>query len=63
MVIGIIGAMEEEVESLLKDMQDYKETNKAGMVFYAGGLCERSRIKRINVWVDIALHWFEFKPR
>lgn len=43
-MLGIIGAMEEEVESLLKEMQDYKETNKAGMVFYAGKLCEKDVI-------------------
>ncbi|MBQ4523934.1 MAG: 5'-methylthioadenosine/adenosylhomocysteine nucleosidase [Lachnospiraceae bacterium] len=43
-MLGIIGAMEEEVESLLKEMQDYKETNKAGMTFYAGTLCGKDVI-------------------
>lgn len=43
-MIGIIGAMEEEVEFLLKEMKDYKESIKAGMTFYAGTLCEKDVI-------------------
>ncbi|MBQ3513029.1 MAG: 5'-methylthioadenosine/adenosylhomocysteine nucleosidase [Lachnospiraceae bacterium] len=43
-MLGIIGAMEEEVESLLKEMQDYKERKKAGMIFYAGTLCGKEVI-------------------
>lgn len=43
-MLGIIGAMEEEVEALLKEMKDYKETTKAGMVFYAGTLCQKEVI-------------------
>ena len=34
--LGIIGAMEEEVETLLQLMEDKKETEKAGSVFYDG---------------------------
>ena len=34
--LGIIGAMEEEVETLLQLMEEKKETEKAGSVFYDG---------------------------
>ena len=43
-MLGIIGAMEEEVEIFLKEMKDYKETNKAGMAFYSGTLGEKEVI-------------------
>ncbi|MGL5257535.1 MAG: 5'-methylthioadenosine/adenosylhomocysteine nucleosidase, partial [Proteocatella sp.] len=38
MVIGIIGAMSEEVESLKKEMQLESKTTKASMDFYKGKL-------------------------
>lgn len=38
MKLGIIGAMEEEVESLLEQMQDRASTEKAGSTFYTGRL-------------------------
>ena len=38
--LGIIGAMEEEVETLLQLMEEKKETEKAGSVFYDGILEE-----------------------
>lgn len=36
---GIIGAMEEEVKSLVINMQDVVETHRAGTVVYNGKLC------------------------
>ena len=36
MKLGIIGAMEQEVETLLSVMTDKKETEKAGSIFYEG---------------------------
>ena len=38
-MIGIIGAMEEEVAGLKAKMQDVRTTERAGMVFYTGMLC------------------------
>lgn len=66
-MLGIIGAMEEEVESFLKEMQDYKETNKAGMTFYAGTLCEKeviivkSGIGKVNMAMCTQILIDEFK--
>ena len=44
MMLGIIGAMDEEVESLLQEMKEYKETKKAGMSFFNGKLCGKDVI-------------------
>ena len=41
MIIGIIGAMEEEVSILKQDMKIEEMVTHAGMVFYKGKLCER----------------------
>lgn len=38
--LGIIGAMQVEIESLLGDMKDTRETKKAGSTFYEGKLEE-----------------------
>ena len=38
MVLGIISAMTEELELLLKDMDIKEETKKANMTFYRGSL-------------------------
>lgn len=37
-VIAIIGAMDEEIELFFKEMQEIKETYKAGITFYTGVL-------------------------
>ncbi|MDK2802938.1 MAG: 5'-methylthioadenosine/adenosylhomocysteine nucleosidase [Oscillospiraceae bacterium] len=53
-VIGIIGAMDEEVELLKNQMKIKKETNLAGMTFYEGELSSknivlvRSGIGKVN---------------
>ncbi len=39
MKTAIIGAMEEEVKSLVANMQDVVETHRAGTVVYSGKLC------------------------
>ena len=38
-MIGIIGAMEEEVTALKEEMQDAVITEHASMTFYKGKLC------------------------
>ena len=38
MKIGIIGAMQEEVESLISSMENVKKKTKASMDFYEGRL-------------------------
>lgn len=56
-MIGIIGAMEEEVEQLAARMEEMKETHKAQMVFKAGKLSGkdvvivRSGIGKVNAAV------------
>lgn len=42
MRIGIIGAMDEEIKSLVANMQDIVETHRAGTVVYSGRLCGKS---------------------
>ena len=39
MILGIIGAMSEELEILLKDMELEKVEEKAKMKFHKGRLC------------------------
>ena len=57
MVIGIIGAMEEEVAKLKTEMTDVKQTSKAGMDFLKGKLYDkdvvvvRSGIGKVNAAV------------
>jgi len=41
MIIGIIAAMAEELEILLKDLVIEKKTEKANMIFYKGNLYEK----------------------
>lgn len=66
-MLGIIGAMEEEVESLLKEMKDYKETKKAGMSFFSGSLCGKdvivvkSGIGKVNMAMCTQILIDEFK--
>ncbi|MDE7327985.1 MAG: 5'-methylthioadenosine/adenosylhomocysteine nucleosidase [Lachnospiraceae bacterium] len=43
-MVGIIGAMEEEVEKLTAQMEDVTVTHKAGMAFHAGTLCGRDAV-------------------
>ena len=56
-MIGIIGAMEEEVEKLTAQMEDVKITQKAGMAFHSGKLCGkravvvRSGIGKVNAGI------------
>ena len=38
MILGVISAMTEELELLLKDMSIQEETKKANMTFYRGTL-------------------------
>lgn len=40
-VIAIIGAMDEEIELFHKEMQQMKETHKAGITFYSGVLFDQ----------------------
>lgn len=40
-MIGIIGAMEEEVAGLKAHMKDVRTEERAGMVFYTGTLCRK----------------------
>ncbi|WP_195266727.1 MULTISPECIES: 5'-methylthioadenosine/adenosylhomocysteine nucleosidase [unclassified Clostridium] len=44
MILGIISAMAEELELLLKDMSIEKETKKANMTFYKGTLGDKNII-------------------
>lgn len=44
MILGIISAMTEELELLLKDMEIKEETKKANMTFYRGTLGEKNII-------------------
>ena len=44
MVIGIIGAMEEEVSMLIDAMEEKTESNFAGMTFYQGGLRKKNTV-------------------
>ena len=44
MVLGIISAMAEELELLLKDMSIEEETKKANMTFYKGTLGDKNII-------------------
>ena len=54
MVIGIIGAMEEEVRNLREQMKEVERIEKASMQFYKGNLCGqevvlvRSGIGKVN---------------
>ena len=41
MIIGIIGAMEEEVQSLIDEMQVESKTEKANMCFNKGRIFEK----------------------
>ena len=41
MIIGIIGAMEEEVAALKQDMETEEKKEIAGMMFHRGRLCEK----------------------
>ena len=43
-MIGIIGAMEEEVQSLYEKMQDIEKIEKASMQFYKGKLCGKEAV-------------------
>ncbi len=40
-LIGIVGAMGEEVDAFIKDMEVESEKEYAGMTFYRGWLCEK----------------------
>ena len=58
-MIGIIGAMEEEVAALKSEMADAKVTEFASMTFYKGTLCGkdtvvvRSGIGKVNGYTHI----------
>jgi len=39
MKLGIIGAMRQEIETLLSHLENCSETQRAGSVFYEGSLC------------------------
>ena len=43
-MIGIIGAMEEEVAALKSEMADAKVTEFASMTFYKGTLCGKDTV-------------------
>ena len=43
-MIGIIGAMEEEVAALKSEMADAKVTEFASMTFYKGTLCGKDAV-------------------
>ena len=43
-VVGIIGAMDEEVEILINKMNNKSSINKAGMVYYKGELASKNVI-------------------
>lgn len=60
-MIGIIGAMEEEVAELKKDMQIEETTEQAGMVFCKGTLggkdvvIVRSGIGKVNAGICVQI--------
>lgn len=66
-VIGIIGAMEEEVELLIDKMTNKSSVKKAGMVYYMGKLCSKEvivvecGIGKINAAVCTQILISEFK--
>ena len=41
-MIGIIGAMQDEVETLMLDMNVEEKTEYASMVFHKGNLCSQN---------------------
>ncbi|MGV3244092.1 5'-methylthioadenosine/adenosylhomocysteine nucleosidase [Staphylococcus sp. 11261D007BR] len=68
-MIGIIGAMEEEVEILKDAMDNLKELNTAHTVFYTGQLADKdvvlikSGIGKVNVAISTALLIHDYAPK